>query len=248
MKMIRNLGNLFALVLCFTVLSTPGVEAGGVPIPSVVGPIPVTADSFPFLAANRQYQPIDLASFGYVEEEFFLSGYANVYDWNDPYAPATIRTANAPYTNRILVRRPADPKRFSGNVIVELLNNAYGWDFPFGAWGDSHDYFLSHADVWVGVTSAPSTVKGLKNFNPQRYAALSWANPLAPEQRCNPSVDTEAGLIWDITSQVGALMKSKGTSNPLAGYAVEYVYGAGSTGGELATYINAIHPLDKLDN
>lgn len=238
----------FVLVLCLMISGTPRSAQAGVPIPEVTGPIPVTTDSYPFLAANRQYKPIDLATFGYVEEEFFLSGFANVYDWNDPYAPATIHTSNAPYTNRILVRRPADPKRFSGNVIVELLNNAYGWDFPFGAWGDSHDYFLSHGDVWVGVTSAPSTVKGLKNFNPLRYAPLSWANPLPPAQRCNPSVDTEAGLIWDITSQVGALMKSKGPSNPLAGYEVEYVYGAGSTGGELATYINAIHPLAKLDN
>ncbi len=238
----------FVLVLSLTIPATPRSAQTAVPIPEVTGPIPVTADSFPFLAANRQYKPIDLASFGYVEEEFFLSGLANVYDWNDPYAPATIRTPDAPYTNRILVRRPIDPKRFSGNVIVELLNNAYGWDFPFGAWGDSHDYFLSHGDVWVGVTSAPSTVKGLKNFNPVRYAPLSWANPLPPAQRCSPSVDTEAGLIWDITSQVGALMRSKGLSNPLAGYEVEYVYGAGSTGGELATYINAIHPLAKLDN
>jgi hypothetical protein len=235
-------------ILCPIVISNPQIAHADVPIPDVIGPIPVTADSYPFLAANRQFKPIDLASYGYIEEEFFLSGTANVYDWDDPYAPATVRTTDASYTNRILVRRPTDPKRFSGNVIVELLNNAYGWDFPFGAWGDSHEYFLSHGDVWVGVTSAPSTVKGLKNFNPVRYAPLSWANPLPPEERCNPSVDTEAGLIWDIASQVGALMKSEGASNPLAGYAVDYVYAAGSTGGELATYINAIHPLATLSS
>ena len=42
---------------------------------------PVTATSYPFLAAHRLQEPIDLAKIGYVEEEFFVSGRANVYDW-----------------------------------------------------------------------------------------------------------------------------------------------------------------------
>jgi hypothetical protein len=30
--------------------------------------------------------------------------------------------ASGPYETRIIVRRPANPRRFSGNVVVEMLN------------------------------------------------------------------------------------------------------------------------------
>jgi hypothetical protein len=33
------------------------------------------------MAANRTQSPIDLAKFGYVEQEFLVSGPANIYDW-----------------------------------------------------------------------------------------------------------------------------------------------------------------------
>ena len=53
-------------------------------MPKLTGPIPVTADSFPFLAANRVFLPLDLQKAGYVEEEFIVSGTANVYDFWRP--------------------------------------------------------------------------------------------------------------------------------------------------------------------
>ncbi len=78
MRLGKCLAFLFLLVVCGFPFANPQNVYAGVPIPEVIGPIPVTADSFPFLAANRQYKPLDLASYGYVEEEFFLSGFANV--------------------------------------------------------------------------------------------------------------------------------------------------------------------------
>ena len=68
-----------------------------------------------------QLVPEDLRKVGYVEEEYLVSGKANVYSWPAP-GPAVVRTPNAPYTTRILVRRPAKASRFSGNVVVEMLN------------------------------------------------------------------------------------------------------------------------------
>ncbi|HJX34370.1 MAG TPA: alpha/beta hydrolase domain-containing protein, partial [Desulfatiglandales bacterium] len=52
--------------------------------------------------------------------------------------------------------------------------------------------------------------------------------------------------VWDIVSQVGALLKSDSESNPIKGYKVEYLIATGysQTGGYLTTYINLIHPLD----
>ena len=58
-------------------------SSGGtaVPIPRVTAPIPVTADSYPLMGAGKLQDVVDLAARGYVEEEFFVSGTANVYDW-----------------------------------------------------------------------------------------------------------------------------------------------------------------------
>jgi hypothetical protein len=95
--------------------------ARGVVLPKVTGPIPVTRDSYPFMSAYHAVEPVDLGKVGYVEKEYFVSGCANVYDYASN-GGLKVRTAGAPYTTRILVRYPADPRKFSGNVIVELLN------------------------------------------------------------------------------------------------------------------------------
>lgn len=223
----------------------------------IKGPLTVSDKSQPFNAAHRQYLPIDLKARGYVEEEFIINGLANVYEWfHSDNNPATIRTDAAPYTTRILVRRPRNPVQFSGNVIVEVFNWSRGYDTPWGGWAESYDYFLSHRDVWVGITIRPAAIEGLKKFNPARYSELSMANPLPFEQRCrNPggyatpsSPESEDGLAWDIISQVGMLVRGKAAGNPLAGYKVEYVYATGATGGDLSAYVSAIHPLASAEN
>src|SRR5262249_55351497 len=145
-----------------------------VAVPKVTGPLPVTADSYPFLAAAKNQQPLDLSKSGYVEEEFMVSGAANVYDW-EASGTLTVKTPNAPYTTRILVRRPANAARFSGSVVVELLFPARRWDWPM-MWGYSHDYIMDHGDAWVGIT-LPGSIGGLQKFNPTRYASLSFKNP-----------------------------------------------------------------------
>jgi hypothetical protein len=218
-------------------------EAPRVPVPTVTGPIPVTAASFPFLAAARNLEPLDLAGLGYVEEEFIVSGSANVYNW-EANGSVTVRTPNAPYTTRILVRRPATASRFSGNVIVELLHTARRFDWPM-MWGYSRDYFLESGDAWVGITM-PNAAAGLKVFNPTRYAALSYANPST--QPCAPNAtrsETEEGLRWDAISQVAALLKSNVVGGPLGALRAEAVF-LTMQGGELLTYINAIHPIATL--
>jgi hypothetical protein len=221
------------------------------PAPQVRGPIPVTAGSYPLMASARLQTIVDLPAHGYVEEEFFVSGGANVYDWGAD-GRLTVRTANAPYATRIMLRRPADPRRFSGNVIVEIGNVGRGYDFSF-TWGLSHDSFIENGDAWVGITYAPENIAALQAFDAARYAPLSMANP-TPNARCPagsgaaaaPSA-TEEGLRWDMMSQVGALLKAARPGGPLAGFDVQRVY-ATSHGGELSTYIAAIHPRARLSS
>lgn len=242
--------------LCCMVLSAAQGGRADVPLPQVTGPIPVTANSYPFNSLSHLVFPQDLSQFGYVEEEYFVSGHANVYDLDELSGRVIVRTANAPYTTRVLVRRPVSPSAFSGTVIVELLNPTPGFDTD-PQWQLCHDYFLAHGDAWVGITSKPVAVKALKHFDPQRYAPLSWRNPLPLWQTCTDPYSpgyspgdsmraTENGLVWDIMSQVGALLKSPPFRNhPLQGFQVERVFATGysQTGGFLVTYINFIRPL-----
>src|SRR5687768_14212633 len=94
----------------------PAVASADTPIPDVSGPIAVTKASHPFGGAEFQLRPQNLRRDGYVEEEYLVSGKANVYTWPAP-GPAQVRTAGAEYTTRILVRRPRKAKDASGNVI-----------------------------------------------------------------------------------------------------------------------------------
>src|SRR5262245_41068095 len=93
------------LAAALAVLLMPAAAAAQAAV-RPVGPVPVSATSYPFGAADHTRVPADLRTDGYVEEEFFLSGDANVYDWPGP-GPAVVRTAGAPYTTRVLIRRPA---------------------------------------------------------------------------------------------------------------------------------------------
>ncbi len=77
------------LACALTALSAS--TASATPVPRVTGPLPVSAASYPFGAADHQLQPQDLRKVGYVEEEFLASGQANVYSWPAP-GPAVVRT------------------------------------------------------------------------------------------------------------------------------------------------------------
>jgi hypothetical protein len=227
---VSRVTNVFFGFLCLMALLNPISVRAAASIPAAEGPIPVTADSYPFGAANRTNAPQELSQFGYVEEEYLVSGSANVYDF-DAASNVVVKTAQAPYTTRILVRRPASPQKFSGTVVVELLNPTAMYDLAF-QWQFAGAYFIEHGDAWVGITSKPVTAKALKTFDPNRYAAVSWANPLPADKTCPEPVSmlpdstpaTENGLIWDIASQVGALLKSEGQPNPLKGFSVKMAF------------------------
>ena len=232
----------YALLLPFAALALAEV-----PVPKSTL-VPVTATSYPFGSAATNVEPLNLDRFGYVEEEFLVSGTANVYDWAADGA-LSVKTPNAPYTTRILLRRPKSASKFSGTVIVEVPNTARRFDW-WMLWGYAHPYFMDHGDAYVGVTLAGG-LQALKSFDDARYGRLSMANP-TPGAACpgagkgGPS-DLEEGLRWDILSQVAAALKSNLAGQPMTGMKVERIFMA-TQGGEIVTYINAIHDRAKLAN
>ncbi len=245
---------------------TPSATAPDLPT-EVTGPLPQTGDSYAFGGAAHQQVPEDLGEVGYVEEELLVSGTSNVYSWPQD-APAVVRTPDAPYTTRVVVRRPADAADFSGTVVVEMLNPSNLFDLNIG-WAMAGREMVDHGDAWVGITAKPVAVDALKNFDPRRYADLSYANPLPVDDPGNCSVvdedadestpptplpddtaqETENGLVWDVYTQVGNWLRSGQSTNPLTyggdASAVTKAYGFGysQTGGYLVNYAKAIQPL-----
>src|SRR5215468_2091 len=91
-----------------------------VTLPTVMGPIPSGPANFPFIALGFDVEsPLPV---GYVEEEFFVSGTGNLYEFTSTGiqipticpARAANGCSNVAYTTRMLVRRPADPTGFNG--------------------------------------------------------------------------------------------------------------------------------------
>ena len=60
---------------------------------------------------------------GYVEEEFFVSGTATLFNYgnNPPLGPTDLVPIqeDVPYSTRIIVRRPAKKGQFKGTVVIE---------------------------------------------------------------------------------------------------------------------------------
>lgn len=211
-------------------------------LPNVEGPIPVTNDSHPFSSSAYAREPIHLEEYGYVEEEYFLSGNAHVYEG---YDSLKIKHENIPYKTRILVRKPSSNK-FSGRVFVDIYNASNGYDIE-DVWRRSYQYYLENGHIYIGITSKPINVLSLKNFDYERYHTLNWT---AKESAPMPStVDhsmsipgTEEGLIWDMISQLGNLVRSK-QAPFLKSYQIENVYltGQSQSGMYINTYVYFFH-------
>jgi hypothetical protein len=212
--------------------------------------LPVSATNAPFLAAARTEQPVALAPVGYAEREYLVSGVANIYDWtgNAQATQLSVRAAKLPYATRMLVRRPTDAGKFSGLVVVELLDAGDLYDRA-PLWGLSSQHFLRRGDVWVGVTVRPAAAAALRRFDAVRYSALGFAYTQPAE--CQPAdvraypPNTESGLAWDLIAQVGALLRSSSKENPLLELNPRLLIAAGygEAGGYVTTYANALHAV-----
>ena len=126
------------------------------PIPEVEGPITGPGPMWPGLrpALAPGNEPED---FGYLTEEYFVSGTAN----------------GQPYKTRILVRRPEVAERFSGIVVSESMHsNGFAVTFQ-----PAMKSVLLRGHVHVEIAAQQGNVNNtLRPFNPERYASLSIAS------------------------------------------------------------------------
>ena len=217
----------------------------------------MSADSYPFGAADHQWIPQDLARDGYVEEEFLASGTANVYSWPAP-GPAVVRTPSRAVHDQGAGPAAGRARDFSGNVVVEMLNPSNLFDLNIG-WAMMNRELMHNGDVWVGITGKPVSIVALQNFDIARYGTLSMANPLPlddPAQLRRPAHADRGRQLADDRERSGvghlhagrrlAPQRRPDQSRAYGGQrSAEHVYGFGysQTGGYLYNYINGIQPL-----
>jgi len=237
-------GSSFARVcqkICWLALVTPWVASAEVPAMPVATAVPPSA-SMPLSSASRQgTEYSNLAKAAYVEEEYYLSG----------VGPAITAAGEAlflaPYTTRILVRKPVSPTRFNGTVIIEPFSwfgeRAAGWIL-------TRDYLLRKGYAYVGYTlnanqpevdpkfiadTPDAQADGIKQygkivnfefmrrFDYARYAPLGVYFDPGRFVRGNvpdPFIPQSQG----IAAQLARLLKTSSTRGPLAGLKVRRVY------------------------
>lgn len=214
-----------------------GTAAAAAPGPAVTGPVAGGTPAEFVFSTN-----FDLAQVGYQESEFFLSGTATSYTSTSPLTSdgkwSVTPSATAPYTTRAVVRRPVDPKKFNGTVIVEWLNVSGGVDAA-PDWTLTHNELIREGFAWVGVSAQWTGVQTAKGNNPAllpgdpaRYASLSHPGD---------------SFSYDIYSQAGQAVRGNpglmlGGLQPRKMIAV----GESQSAARLVTYIDAVHPLANV--
>jgi len=168
-------------------LSPREVGAATPAVPMISAAVAAPGRMYPDPAVSLVPTAVKVEDFPYLTEEYFVSGTA----------------AGAPYQTRIIVRRPRDPKTFSGTVVAEA-QHAGGRSLIF-EW--SRVSVLTRHHLFVEIVHSPANVATMKMFNAERYATLNIA----------------MGQANEIIAQVGRLIKAKG--GPFAAYDVPVFHG-----------------------
>ncbi|MDB6062529.1 MAG: hypothetical protein JWM78_2632 [Verrucomicrobiaceae bacterium] len=210
-------------------------HASATVVPAISIP-PVGAKGFPFMSSG-----LDLAAYGYTENEFFIGGMAQAYvndgdfgsdgKWNaKPNAGAI-----APYKTRLLVRSPA-PDKFNGTVIVEWMNVSAGMEVT-PDWTMAQVELLREGYAYVGVAAQYLGVDFDRSWDGVRYASLqhpgdSFSYDIfsqAGEAILHPR-DGEPKPLGDLTPAIHALIAD----------------GESQSAARMLTYVNAIHPINPV--
>jgi hypothetical protein len=190
---------------------------------------------------------VDLAAHHYVEEEYFASGTATSYSARGALGSdgkwAVTPGQSADYRTRIVVRRPADPRRFNGTLLVEWFNVSGGLEAD-PDWAYLGEEIVRRGYAYVGVSvqalgiegghgivqAVGSAGGGLRATDPGRYGTLHH-----PGDQYS----------YDIFSQVGRALRSPGPVPALGALHPQRLVAVGESQSAifLTSYIDAVEPV-----
>ncbi|MER5480157.1 alpha/beta hydrolase domain-containing protein [Streptomyces sp. NPDC002734] len=200
-----------------TVRALPGTVPGDPKAPAV-------EDTYPWMSTVT-----DLASAGYVEEEFEIAGEADAYG-----ATGELLAEDVPYRTRMIVRRPADPRDFNGTVLTEWQNVTAGYDLD-ALW--SPDQILREGYAWVGVSAQRVGVDQLRGWSPARYGSLDVTGG---------GRFTADQLSYDVFAQAARTLKSRqGGAAPLGKLRARTVLGVGASQSAMRMTVYYDHVLPR---
>jgi hypothetical protein len=221
-------------------------------IGDIEGPIPTGPNNVIYGAANVEGagMSVALTPFGYIEEEYFISGTADAFQHTDA-GLEPIKTGLA-YTTRILVRRPSNPKQFSGVVHFEPFHPTGGVTFT---WPTTHQYIMSRGDIYIaaGLGDADAGWSGSPKYPNQKapvgqHKVTKWFDPVRYDKLKWPE---EEGIRFDVMADIGRKLRSNDGDNPLRGLNVRAVIVSGwsYTGSLQRVFINeGFHTRARLEN
>ena len=191
---------------------------------------------------------LDLAANGYTQQEFFASGTAHAFKATATPSNGkwTIKpTTSAPYTTRILVRRPVDPSHFSGTVVVEWLNVSAGESSP--DWDYLNPSLMAAGDAWIGVSAQYQAVEGgTPILGAIQQQGQNTGNGLVQENPARYSSLHHPGdqYALDMFDQIGLGIRH-GHDDILGSLHVKHVVAAGESQSAfyLTTFANALQPV-----
>ncbi len=253
---VAALGVLVAAALVAALFTATQIRASGgaatVSSPAVQGPIPSTAKpgdpSHNYIFYST---PMNLKKVGYVEQEYFISGTATRYTIPTSSTENATAIGTMPYKTRIVVRRPANPKKFKGVVVVDWQNVTAGQDIDT-EWAGPGAFFVRSGWAYVGASVQrigvhgfdppnPLAGRGLKQWSPTRYGSLDVTNG---------GTVLDDSQSYDIYSQIAQLLKHGPANgvNPFKGFKVKRVYAGGvsQSAAFLMRYYNNVQPLTKI--
>jgi hypothetical protein len=201
---------LLAALILGALASVPSA-ASTPPVPTISPVVSAPGQMYPNPAISVVPTAVKVEDFPYVTEEYFVSGTA----------------AGAPYQTRIIVRRPKDPKAFSGTVVAEA-QHAGGRSLIF-EW--SRVSVLTRHHLFVEIVHSPANVATMKMFNAERYAPLNIT----------------MGQANEIIAQVGRLVKAQ--AGPFSAYDIKRItlMGTSASSATVRTYLAAHSELRMPD-
>jgi len=236
MRQLVSLAARSMLFGCFVLPLLVGSAMAG-PTDPVTVTLPPAGQGDPFVPGVRL---VDDLPQDYVEEEFFVSGDATLYNYahNPPLGPTDLTPMQTavPYKTRIIVRRPANHGQFKGTVVIEWWNSTAGFDSA-PVWDTSAEYFARQGAIYVGVTNSTTSL----GFLTGGCSLFSVLPPTCGTRYSTLSLP-ENGLAFEMVSQIANLLKGPDAPLPNS-FDVERLYHAGQSqqGGSMVTYASAFH-------